>query len=176
MLGLVDGTLHIINGLSIQADPLDKPQQAAHMIVNRVDGHRARLDRRTQLRAPRTRRPRHFKVKPAVGVLHRLQRRAPVADDDAVETPLGFQNAVQEFIVGTGENAVDAIIGGHHGPDISFLHRRFERRQVELAQRAFVHVGTDGVALELRVVRHVMFRASGDADGLNALNVSDGKL
>jgi hypothetical protein len=48
--------------------------------------------------------------------------------------------------------AVDFVVGAHHGPGLGLGNGRFKGRQVNLAQRAFVHLSADRKALKFLVV------------------------
>ena len=94
----------------------------------------------------------HFEVEAVGRAAVRGVRRAPVRHDKALETPVLFQDLVEQVIIFRAIRAVDFIVGRHDGERAALLDRGLEGRQVNLAQRALVHVDVDAAALGLLVV------------------------
>lgn len=63
------------------------------------------------------------------GVAHR----APVGNDETVETVFVAQDVVEQLLVFAAFGAVDEIVGAHDGEHAAVLYRRFEGRQVDFA-------------------------------------------
>src|SRR5580704_12882514 len=76
-----------------------------------------------------------------------------IGDDDAVESPLVAENIGQKMLVAVGRDAVDFVIGGHHGVDVSFFYGGFERLQPVFADDALgiIAGGDVGAAFGLAV-------------------------
>src|ERR1035437_2432469 len=103
----------------------------------------------------------HFQIQ-AGGEGERAVYRAPVRRDKYREAPLAAQDSVLERGVLTRPSAVDPVVGAH-GRSGAGLHRRLERRQVDLAQRPLVDDDVIGP-----VVPGQVFHLRHDALALNA--------
>ena len=66
-----------------------------------------------------------------------------------------------------GEGAIHLVVRAHHRPGLGLLDSLFKRRQIDLAQRAFVHLGANAEALELLVVSGIVFERGTHSFGLN---------
>ena len=100
----------------------------------------------------------HLQVETALQGRHPIMHRAPVGDDQPFEAPLVFEDVDQQLVVLGTVGPVELVVGAHHRPGLSFLHRGLEGGQVDLPQGALVHLGIDGEPLELLVVGRVVFR------------------
>ena len=74
-----------------------------------------------------------------------------------------------------GVDAIQAIVGAHHGPYATLLDGGFEGGQVDLAQGARVNLGADRHALGLLVVGGEVFDRGQHALALHALDVGNGR-
>lgn len=112
--------------------------------------------------------PLHVLIKHSVAAWHfqvtaRLKRpdavihRAPVCDDQPLESPLIPQDISQEPFIVTGKSSVYLVVGAHHGIRLPLLHRHLESGQIDLAQRALIHHAVPHHAVLLLIVRRIMF-------------------
>ena len=92
-----------------------------------------------------------------------------IGDDDAVESPLVAQNVGKQMLVAVRRDAVDFVVGGHHGVDVGFFDGGFERLQPIFADDALgiVSGGDVGAAFGLAVHGEV-FRSSHDVRFVDA--------
>ena len=93
----------------------------------------------------------HHHVQPGIGAVE-VVARVPVQHDEAVETQLRLEDAVEQLVVGAGVGVVDAVVRAHDGGDAG-AHAVHEGPQVQLAQRAVIDVG--GLGLNAVVVAAV---------------------
>ncbi len=86
-----------------------------------------------------------------------------IAHDEAVEFPLAAQNGRQREGIGRGRDAVEIIEGAHDRSHARF-DGRSKRRQVNLPQRAFGHIGRVVIASAFgRAVADEVFGAGEDS-------------
>src|SRR5947199_66904 len=78
---------------------------------------------------------------------------------------------VQEVGVLALRLAVDEVVGGHEGPGLRFEDGGLEGAEVDFAQGALIHLGVDGVALELLLVGDVMLDGGAHSLALEAVDV-----
>src|ERR1700684_19450 len=76
-----------------------------------------------------------------------------IGDNDAVESPLLAENVGKQVLVAVGRDAVDFVIGGHHGVNVCFFDGGFKRFQPIFADDALgiVSGGDVGAAFGLAV-------------------------
>ena len=150
-----------------RADTLPQSEDAPHLVVDDALGDVASANRRDELLLPRPARPGHHEVEATDGRLDRRVRGKPVADHDAVEAPLAFENIVEEPAVLGGrrclDSVVDLVVCGHDRPDPSVPHGVLERRQVHLAHGPLVDACDVGRAVGLGFVAREMLDAHPDA-------------
>ena len=84
---------------------------------------------------------RHFKVEPVVGRGNAIVGALPVRHQDAIEAPFLAGDLNVEVTILRGVLAVDKVVGIHDGANMRLLHGRFERGEIDLAQRAFIDQG-----------------------------------
>jgi hypothetical protein len=101
---------------------------------------------------------------------------APVGNDKALEAKFLLQNAGEKIRILSAVDAVQLVVGGHHGPDAGLLHAGLEGGEIDFVQRALVDIGVDAMALELFVVGGEMLERGDDAFALHALDVSHAEL
>ncbi len=68
-------------------------------------------------------------------------------------------------------DAVDPVIGRHHGPHMRLFHRGSECRQIDLVEGALIDVRVDAVPLKLLVVGVKVLHRRNDSLALHALDV-----
>ena len=101
----------------------------------------------------------HLQVHAGSHAVHPVADGTPVGDDGAGESPVTTQDVGEEPAVAGRVDAVDLVVGAHHGGGAGLGDDAFEGRQVDFAQRALVHVGADAHPLGLLVVgREVLHR------------------
>ena len=120
------------------------------------------------------RRARHLEVEPGQRRRHGGVRPEPVGHDQPVEAPLAPQHAVDQVRLLAAVDAVDLVVGGHHGPDAGLLYGVFEGDEVDLPQGPLVDLGADRHPLVLLVVAGEVLDAAGDPAPLHALDVGAG--
>jgi hypothetical protein len=103
-----------------------------------------------------------------------IVHRAPIGDHQALEAPLVFENVHQ--VVFRAVDAVEFVVGAHHGPGLRLFDGSLERRQVDLAQGALVHLGADGHALVFLVVGGKVLERSANALALHAVDQAGRQL
>lgn len=79
------------------------------------------------------RRDGHFDIHADFGAGFGVAHRAPVGNDETVETVFVAQDVVEQLLVFAAFGAVDEIVGAHDGEHAAVLYRRFEGRQVDFA-------------------------------------------
>ncbi len=99
---------------------------------------------------------------------HTGLRGGVVGTDRAVEAPLVLEDIVEQREVLAHELPVDLVVGAHRRPRV--LRRGGERGQVDLPQRAVVHVGASGLAVLLLVVGREVLHLGGDLLALHTLD------
>ncbi len=101
-------------------------------------------------------------------------RAEPVGHDEPVEAPLSPQHAADQVRLLTAVDAVDLVVGGHHGPDAGLLYRVLEGDEVDLPERPLIDLGADRHPLMLLVVAGEVLDTAGDTSGLHPLHVGAG--
>lgn len=138
--------------------------------------HLAGVERVTQVPTALHRRPGHLQVQSGAQGLDRAVAPEPVAHDDAVEAPLVAQDLGQQPVVVGAVRAVQPVVGAHDGPHAGPLHRRLERHQVHLAQRALVDLRRHRHPLELGLVADEVLDAGRNTLVLQPGDVGDRHL
>ncbi len=105
----------------------------------------------------------------------RRLRREPVRDHHAVEAPLAAQDVGEQARVLGAVRAGEAVVGGHHRPRAGLAHGGLERCEIDLAQRALVHLGAGAMAFPLDVVGDEVLDAGADAMRLEPTHERDGE-
>ena len=98
--------------------------------------------------------------------------RRVVRTDDSLETPVMHENACEQGAL-AGVDAVHQVVAAHDRHEMSALHRRLERGQVHLAQRAGVGVRTRVVPAVLLIVQDEVLGLRGHPLTLNPVDVAD---
>ena len=148
--GTIVGALRRDDGVGESADAINQSQQADGSFAQRLRGDFAIAMGLEKLLAAIARGSRHLEIEPAVHGLGGRLGSGPVGHYEAVKTPFPLEDAVDHVRAFTDVGSVQPVIGCHDGPGLGAFHRSFERRHIDLAQRAFVDVGADRVALILR--------------------------
>ena len=99
----------------------------------------------------------------------------PVRHDEPVEAPLAAEDPVDEVGLLAAVDAVDLVVGGHHGPDAGLPYGGFEGGEVDLPQGALGDLGADRHPLVLLVVAGEVLDAAPDPAPLHPLHVGDGE-
>ena len=170
-VGIVDGGLRGLD--EVGAHPVEEPQQPTSLLDNHVARDLSGFDRGGQRGPEVLCGSRHLEVEPGEGGLHRGVGGEPVRHHEPVEAPLLLEDGRQQPGVLAAEGAVDAVVRGHHRPDLAIAHGGLERAEVDLAQRPLVHVAADRVPLDLGVVGHEVLDAGGDPPALHAAHEGD---
>ena len=92
-----------------------------------------------------------------------VMRRTPVGHHDAVEAPLIAQDAGEQFAVVGAEDAVDRVVGAHHGGRSRIADDALELAQIDLAQRPFIDDAVADEPVVLVRVRGEVLDRRGDA-------------
>ena len=109
---------------------------------------------------------RHFQVHPSANALNKIITAAPIGDCHAVESPFPAKNIVQMGVL-IGVDAIDLIVGGHHGFGLPFFDGNLKICQVQLSKRSFVQHAIGGHALQFLAVDGKMLGAGSNALVLN---------
>ena len=118
----------------------------------------------------------HLQLQPGLHGLDPAADRAPVAHHKAVKAPLVPENLGEKLPVLAGIDAVDPVIGAHHGPGLALLDRQLEGGQIDLMQGPLGHLGRDAHPAALLVVAGVVLHRRAHAPGLDAANQRRGQL
>jgi hypothetical protein len=137
------------------AGALEQAEDVPHLVVEFRFVDLAVAHRINKARTEPLRRARHLEVEPGVHRGRGAVGAVPVGHHHAVEAPLVAQDR-QEWRVLAAVRAIDAVVRSHDRPRARLAHRRLERNQIDLPQRALVHLGADRHPLELGVVRDEM--------------------
>ncbi len=160
------------------ADPLvpqSYAQQAQDLIVDRGFRNFAGADRRQQRFLVHEFGIRHLEVESAVGRAHAIVGCIPVRHEQPLKSPLSLENfQIQEWVL-RGVDAVDQIVGIHDRGHLALFDDRFKGREVDLPQRALIHIGADVVPVVLLVVRGKVLEGRAHALGLHSRDVRDGQ-
>ena len=170
------------------------PQIAAHLLVESGDGKIAPIQavperageiiplvrtltgarrRRRLLRPPsRTGLGAHLKIETVEDGFAGIVRPAPIGHDEALKPPLPLEDVVEKVVVFAAELAAELVVCAHDRPGAALLDGRPKRRQVDLPQRALVHLDIDGAPLRLLIVSREMLHAGGDAMRLHCADVA----
>ena len=119
---------------------------------------------------------RHRQVESGGDGTHPVGDRTPVADHQAVETPVLAQDRGQQFAVLERVDAVDLVVRAHHRPGRCGAHHVPEGAQVQLVQAAFIDVGADPHAVGLLIVGGEMLERGTHAAGLHAVDEGCGHM
>jgi hypothetical protein len=156
------------------SDPGGQDEQAAYLAVDRLFLDVAGADRLDEGIAPGADRAGHREVLGVLGALDTANG-GPVADHDAVETPVRVQRRLEQLVLGGG-GAVDRVVRAHHQPGVGLGDGLLEGEQIDLAQGPLVDHDVRGEALGLEVVGDVVLGRRADAELLDAGDVRRGKL
>lgn len=95
----------------------------------------------------------------------------PVGDDESVEAPFLAQDVGQQLPILCGVITTHPVVGAHHAPGATLLHRPFERTEVQLAQWTLVHLDVHRHPIDLGVVAHEVLDGHCDVMGLHGTDV-----
>src|SRR5690554_7806069 len=101
----------------------------------------------------------------------RIVHATPIGDDHAIKTPFLPQDLIQQVVVVAAMFAPEFVVGTHNGPGAPFLYRRLKSRQINLPQRALVHLNINGAPFGFLIVYGIVLDTGGDAAALNALYI-----
>lgn len=113
---------------------------------------------------------RHLQVEAGFERGGTVGHRAPVADHQAVETPLAAEYVGQQPAVLAARDAVDTVVRTHDGGRPSRGDDVLERGQVDLAQGPLVHLGTDPKTVRLLAVDREVLERRAHAEGLHTVD------
>jgi hypothetical protein len=117
----------------------------------------------------------HLEIQAIEGGLTRVVGAVPVGHDQALKAPLALEHLVEQIVVVAAVLSAELVVGAHHRQHARLLYGRLEGGQVDLAQRALVHLDVDRAALDLLVVRGEVLDARGDLLRLHAADVAHGE-
>ena len=109
-------------------------------------------------------------------LLHGLAGAGPVGHDNTVEAPFLAEDGIEKFAIGLRIRTVDAVIRGHDGPGVGFLHSNLEALEIEFAEGARVDPGVIGHAVGFLAVAGEVLHGDAHAVGLDAAGVGGGHL
>ena len=95
----------------------------------------------------------------------------PVADGNAIESPVAFENIEQQHRVFASVVAVIFVVARHNGPCLAFGDGSFEARQVYFVKSAVVDKHIYAVACHLLIVERIVLNTSRHAVLLHALHI-----
>ena len=116
----------------------------------------------------------HLEIEPRHCRLGAVPDGKPIGDDRPVKAELLAQYPEALRVLG-GKDAVDAVIGAHHGDGLC-LAGDLEGTVIDLAQGALVNVARLVQPIVLQIVAAEVFEAHADAPSLHALDVCLGHL
>ena len=174
--GHVVSTLSGNHRIGKAAHTLHEQQHTAGAIAHGLGGQAASVHRIHQLVATLTRGAGHFQIRAGQHALHGVVAGKPVGHHQAVKAPFIAQHLGHQAAVVGGKGAVDAVVGGHHGPHAGFLHGTLKGQQVQLAQRSLGDVRAHGHALVLALVAHKVLDGGGHAGALHAAHIGHSHL
>ena len=97
---------------------------------------------------------------------------SPVRDDDAVKAPLVPKDGGQEVVILLGIFSVHLVVGTHHRPGVSFLHRNLEILQVDLPEGPAADQGVILRPVGFLVIRRIVLDGSAGTVALDTAHVS----
>ena len=136
--------------------------------VEHAFGKGSRAHGLDELRVGPSTRGRHLQVEPCRDADDAIVHGSPVRDHEAVEAPVVAQHAGEQPRVLRGPDPVELVVRAHDGPGCRVLHDPLESAQVDLAQRARVHIRARAHAVELLVVGREVLERGADALRLDA--------
>ncbi len=132
---------------------VDQRQHPSDAAIEHVDVEFIRFDRSTHRLRAALEVGWHLPVQPGTQRGHTVVAGTPVGHDDTVPTPLVSQYLGQQPTMFRRIGPVDLVVGAHHRPRGGPLRDLFERRQIDLAQRALVDIRAHAQPIVFLVVR-----------------------
>ncbi len=112
----------------------------------------------------------HFKVHTCLDAFGAVVNCAPVAHDDAFESPFVAKNIGEEAFVVAKVRSVEAVVGTHNGRGLFLFDDMLESGHIDFAQSALVNDGIDCHSYVFLVVCKIVFEGSADVFLLYAVN------
>src|SRR4029077_18572452 len=113
----------------------------------------------------------HLEIRAATETSNTFVHAAPVGHHEACESPLISQDIAKQVFVLGGIDAIYKIVGAHHGPGPTLLHRDFERRKIDLVQGALIDIRARGHSLELLIVDRIVLEGGAHSLTLHPFDV-----
>jgi hypothetical protein len=113
---------------------------------------------------------RHLQVQPRGERGHPVVHRAPVRDHQPVEAPFVAQYRAEQPPALCGIGTVDLVVSAHHRPRVRPGDHALEAGQIDLPERALVHLRTHRQPVRLLVVHREMLDRSAYALALDPLD------
>ena len=101
--------------------------------------------------------PRHVDVESGQRSLDGRPGVAEVGEDETLESPLFFQDFIEQPLVVAAQFAVQSVCGGHAAPRIGLFDSDLISAQIDFAQRTFVHAAHVPVSVEVATVDGEVF-------------------
>ena len=96
---------------------------------------------------------------------------SPIADNCAIEFPIGFQNFIQQQIVVATVLTSELVVGTHYRPGFSFLNCGFKCWEINFVQSAVAHFHINRHTFFFLIVERKMFYTCCYTIFLNCLNI-----
>jgi hypothetical protein len=173
MLWLVHRTLGLFVGMLERASSGNGTQQAARFVVEQFFADLSCIECLQYLRVQEARGTGHLQIEAAGGGAGAVGA-APIGHDDALEPPLAFQDIEQQVFVLTAVDAVDFVVGRHHGPRLAIPYGHPEGGQVDLAQGPLGYLRADRLPLEFGIVADEVLDARTHPPALHPLDIGGG--
>ena len=92
-------------------------------------------------------------IESGCGCLYRAVCPVPVGHDEALESPIAFQNVGQQMRVLASVRSADQVVGAHHRLHVGVFHADFEGQQIAFAGTTLVDLNIGREARGLLIVQ-----------------------
>ena len=150
----------------------DHIQQLVHTFVDFAFADCPLLDRIHQLQRRIGSGHRHFQIHACTDTFNIAVASAPVRDHHAAVSPLTAKDLLEQVRIFIGIGSVETVVAGHEAARSAFFNGNFKIRQVQLAQRSFIHDGVGMHSEHFLAVGRKMLGACRNAVGLDAADIS----
>ena len=172
--------------MGVHGRAVESTEYAAHFVIEFLGGVLAFLDEffvgfgqivvvigvggtHGQTVCPRTK----FQVEAVGDGLFGVVASTPVADNNTIESPVTFQNAIEgDFVVAVVLVVVE-VIGTHDAPCTSFSDGSLEGGQIDFMECAVTDDNVDLMTVFLIVVQRIMLHTGRHSLGLQALDIGN---
>ena len=113
----------------------------------------------------------HLHVEAIVCSLIGVMGSAPVRYDNTVETPVSFQNIIEQILVVAAELIFVFVISPHDRPGTTFLYGSLECGQIDFMQCTIIDNYIDILAIDLLIVQSEMFDTGRYAIALHSVDI-----